>query len=200
MKKKQSRAAKTGPVKTSTGKADPPQTSSAKPTSAVATRSAFSFKGVILFFISIIVVFIFFGFERNKSMLTDRIVPYWDDFQEQQDKTELEERKVNRYGYDYMFPKTVANFFEKKGIAGKVLLLVPTTDYFKEHGVDIHVVEPSVFYYFTGLKTVWAHSPKAVNANWILTVDKGQLIFDSVTSKAMLMQKIDSFKKYKIDL
>jgi hypothetical protein len=200
MKKKQSRAAKTGPAKTSSVKADPPKTSAVKTNTAVAPPAGFSFKGVILFFISIIVVFIFFGLDRNKSLLNDRIIPYWDDFQEQKDKTELEERKVNRYGYDYMFPKTVASFFEKKGNVSKVLLLVPTTDYFKQHGVDIHVVEPSVFYYFTGLKTVWAHSPKAVNANWVLTVDKGQLVFDSVTSKAMLMEKIDSFKKYKFDL
>jgi hypothetical protein len=198
MKKKQSRAAKASSTKTSPPKADSPQPG--PPHAAATPTPAFSFKGIILFFISILMVFIFFGFERNKEMLTGRIVPYWEDYQEQKDKTEVEERKVNRYGYDYLFPKTVANFFEKKGIANKVLLLVPTSDYFKEHGVDIHVVEPSVFYYFTGLKTVWAHSPKAVNANWVLTVDKGQLIFDSVTSKAMLMQKIDSFKKYKFDL
>ena len=198
MKKKQSGAAKASSTKTSSAKADAPRPGS--PKAAVTSTSAFSFKGIILFFISILMVFIFFGFEKNKKMFPGRTVPSWDDSQEQKDKTDIEERKVNRYGYDYLFPKTVASFFEKKGNANKVLLLVPTTDYFKEHGVDIHVVEPSVFYYFTGLKTVWAHSPKALNANWILTVDKGQLVFDSVTSKAMLMQKIDSFKKYKIDL
>ena len=159
-----------------------------------------SFKELLLFFVSTFAIITVFSFGENKSMLDDRITPYWDDFKDQVNETDLETRKTNRYGVDYLFPKQVASFFEKKGNTANVLLLMPNTSYFKQQNLEIHVVEPSIFYYFTGLKTVWPYNKKAINANWVLTVDKGRLIFDSVTSKAMLMEKIDSLKKYPVTL
>jgi hypothetical protein len=158
------------------------------------------FKAFILLVASIVSLFIFFGLEPNKIWLDQRIMPYWDDYKEQKLNLDLEERKMARYQTDYIFAKNVTGFFEKRGIASKTLLLVPSSDYFNAHGLEIHVPEPAVFYYFTGLKTIWANSPEANKANWYITAREGGLVFDSVTNRQALQDTIASFNKYKISL
>jgi hypothetical protein len=143
---------------------------------------------------------VFFGIEPNKLWLNQRIMPYWEDFKEQKLNLDLEERKLARYQTDYLFAKNVTGFFEKRGNADKVLLLVPPSDYFVANGLQIHVPEPAVFYYFTGLKTIWANSPEASKANWYITAKNGGIAFDSVTNKQALQDTIAAFNKFKITL
>ncbi|OQP56945.1 hypothetical protein A3860_10235 [Niastella vici] len=158
------------------------------------------FKSFILFVAAIISLLIFFGLEPNKLWLNQRIIPYWDDFKEQKLNLDLEERKLARYQTDYLFAKNVTGFFEKRGSAGKVLVLLPPTDYFKAHNLDIHVPEPAVFYYFTGLKTIWPNSAEASKANWFISVKNGGLVFDSVSNKQILLDTIAAFNKFKTSL
>lgn len=158
------------------------------------------FKTFILLVASIISLLIFFGLEPNKVWLDQRIMPYWQDYQEQRLNLDLEERKLSRYQTDYIFAKNVTGFFEKRGTAGKSLVLLPSTDYFNAHGLQIHVPEPAVFYYYTGLRTVWANSPEASKATWYITARDGGLQFDSVTNQQALRDTIASLNKYKISL
>jgi hypothetical protein len=188
-------AATTGfrqPVKLSTA-ATPP-----KKLTASATTNGF--KSFILLVASFISLLIFFGIEPNRVWLNHRILPYWEDFKTQKQNLNIEDRKLGRYQNDYVFAKNVSGFFEKRGNAGKVLLLLPPSDYFKANGLQTHVPEPAVFYYFTGLKTIWANSPEANKANWLITARKGQLIFDSVTNQQALQDSIAVFKKFKFSL
>lgn len=158
------------------------------------------FKAFILLVAAVISMLIFFGIEPNKLWLNQRILPYWEDYKEQKLNLDLEERKLARYQTDYLFAKNVTGFFEKRGNANKVLLLLPPTDYFAANGLQIHVPEPAVFYYMTGLKTIWANSPEANKANWVLTAKNGGLGFDSVINKQVLQDTIAAFKKFKITL
>ncbi|MFL5744941.1 MAG: hypothetical protein ACJ751_09775 [Niastella sp.] len=158
------------------------------------------FKTFILLVASVISLLIFFGMEPNKMWLDQRIMPYWEDYKEQKLNLDVEERKLARYQTDYIFAKNVTGFFQKRGSADKALVLVPSTDYFNAHGLQIHVPEPAVFYYFTGLKTIWANSSEAGKANWYITARDGGLVFDSVTNQQALQDTIASFKKYKISL
>jgi hypothetical protein len=158
------------------------------------------FKTFILLVAAIISLLIFFGLEPNKMWLDQRIMPYWEDYKEQKLNLDLEERKLARYQTDYLFAKNVTGFFEKRGTVNKTLVLLPPSDYFNAHGLQIHVPEPAVFYYFTGLKTIWANSPEANKANWYITVKNGGLVFDSVTNQQALLDTIASFNKYKISL
>jgi len=158
------------------------------------------FKAFILLVVAIISLLIFFGLEPNKMWLNQRIMPYWEDYKEQKLTLDLEERKLARYQTDYLFAKNVTGFFEKRGISNKTLVLLPSSDYFTAHGLQIHVPEPAVFYYFTGLKTIWANSPEASKANWYITANNGGLVFDSVTNQQALQDTIASFNKYKISL
>jgi hypothetical protein len=193
--KKTERAASPGstqPVKTSPAATKPKQQAPAATTNG--------FKAFILLVAAVISMLIFFGIEPNKLWLTQRIMPYWEDYKEQKLNLDLEERKLARYQTDYLFAKNVTGFFEKRGNANKVLLLLPPTDYFVANGLQIHVPEPAVFYYMTGLKTIWANSPEANKANWVLTAKNGGLGFDSVINKQVLQDTIAAFKKFKITL
>jgi hypothetical protein len=199
MKKK-----KAGPRAGGTTESSPkpvnPQPAAIPPIKQVPPATTNGFKGFILLVTSIIALLIFFGLEPNKLWFTQRVMSYWDDFKEQKLNLDLEERKLARYQTDYLFAKNVTGFFEKRGIADKTLVLLPTTDYFKANGLEIHVPEPAVFYYFTGLKTIWANSPEASKANWYISASNGGLRFDSVINKQALLDTIAAFNKYKISL
>ena len=177
-----------------------PSPAATQPKQPAPTATTNGFKAFILLVAAVISMLIFFGIEPNKLWLNQRILPYWEDYKEQKLKLDLEERKQARYQTDYLFAKNVTGFFEKRGNANKVLLLLPPTDYFAANGLQIHVPEPAVFYYMTGLKTIWANSPEASKANWVLTAKNGGLGFDSVINKQVLQDTIAAFKKFKITL
>lgn len=128
--------------------------------------------------------------------MSERVLPYWNDFQKQKSRPGLEDRKVQRYKTAYTYSKSIARFFKRKGILNKVLVVLPPASYFKNRGLTYPVPEPAVFYYFTGLKTVSARSGDAVKANWMIRAENGQLIMDSVTSKDMLIDSIRVFQKF----
>src|SRR5215213_188004 len=121
---------------------------------------------IILFFISILLVSGFFLLPVNQKWMERRVLIYWKDFQKQKTKLDIEQRKAGRYGTYYIYSRHIADFLEKRGGAEKVLVLIPPTAYFKANGVDYRVPEPAVFYYFTGIKTIWADSRDAIKANW----------------------------------
>jgi hypothetical protein len=198
MKKKKNVPQAGGTVNKSSQPVQPPAAATAPKQPGPAATNGF--KTFILLVASIISLLIFFGLAPNKMWLDQRIMPYWEDYKEQKLSLDLEERKLARYQTDYIFAKNVTGFFEKRGSIDKILVLVPSTDYFNAHGLQIHVPEPAVFYYFTGLKTIWANSPEAIKANWYITASNGGLVFDSVTNQQALRDTIASFKKYKISL
>lgn len=196
MKKKKTGRTASG----SSSKPVQPPPAAAPSTKQPAPATTNGFKSFILLVAAIFSLLIFFGLEPNKLWLEQRIMPYWEDYKEQRLNLDVEERKLARYQTDYLFAKNVAGFFEKRGIAGKTLVLLPSSDYFAAHGLQIHVPEPAVFYYYSGLKTIWANSPEASKANWYITARNGGLVFDSVTNQQALRDTIASFNKYKISL
>jgi hypothetical protein len=200
MKKKKTDPRSGGTATTGSSQPVPPSPAATPSKQPAPPAKTNGFKAFILLVAAVISMLIFFGLEPNKLWLNQRILPYWEDFKEQKLNLDLEERKLARYQTDYLFAKNVTGFFEKRGNAGKVLLLLPPSDYFTANGLQIHVPEPAVFYYFTGLKTIWANSPEATKANWYITVKNGGLVFDSVTNKQALQDTIAAFKKFKISL
>jgi len=198
--KKNKNVPQTGGTANKSAQPVPPPPAAATATKQPTSPASNGFKTFILLVASVVALLIFFGLEPNKMWLDQRIMPYWEDYKEQKLNLDLEERKLARYQTDYIFAKNVTGFFEKRGTANKTLVLVPSSDYFNAHGLQIHVPEPAVFYYFTGLKTIWANSPEANKANWYITARDGGLVFDSVTNQQALLDTIASFNKYKISL
>ena len=121
---------------------------------------------------------------------------YWNDFRRNKNRTDLEFRKTKRWETDYTTSKLIAIHFIKKKQADDALVLMPPSRYFLDRKINYHVPEPAVFYYYTGLKTVWINSEAAIQANWIVTARNQNLIFIPVTDKKMLADSIQSFKMW----
>jgi hypothetical protein len=196
MKKK-----KTGRTATlSSTKPVKPSPAAAPPTKQPAASTTSGFKTFILLVAAIISLFIFFNLDPYKLWFQQRVMTYYEDFKEEKLDLDLEDRKKSRYQTDYIFAKDVTAFFEKRGSLKNILVLVPPSDYFAANGLQIHVPEPAVFYYYAGLKTIWANSPEAAKANWYVTAKDNGLVFDSVINQQALRDTIASFNKYKISL
>lgn len=157
-------------------------------------------KPIILTFFSIAFLLLFFLLPPNRKWFSDRIVTYWNDFTTQKKHLSLEERKTKRWGRSYTLSKDITGFFKRNNQFDKAIVLLPPSGYFKEKKIDYHVPEPAVFYYYTGLKTVWINSNDILQANWMVVADSGQLLFVPVTNKKNLVDSIASFKKYPVSL
>ena len=158
-----------------------------------------STKQVILLFTSIIFLFGYFLLPMNRAWLTNTVVFYWHAFVKDRDNLDNEQRLTKRHGNSYTYSRQIAAFFNDKR-AGDVLVLIPPADYFKEHGLDYRPPEPSVFYYFTDLRTISPYSSRAQQATWYVTADAGRFNIDRVTNKDSLQRIIAEFKKYPASL
>ncbi len=151
---------------------------------------------IILLVAGIAVILLFSCLPSNKTWLKERIFGYWNDFQAQKKQMVPEQRMATRFTAQYTYSKYIADFFEKKGNKKNALVLIPPAAYFEKHGLNYPVPYPAVFYYYTGLRTIWANSPHATDANWYVSVRKQEIIIDSVTGKTMLNDTIAALKKY----
>jgi hypothetical protein len=157
-------------------------------------------KKIVLLSISILAVSFFFILPQNREWITKRVFTYWSDFQKQKGNLNREGRKVKRYGNDYTYSKQIADKVRIRTRSEDVLILVPPTTYFKAKGIEYHVPEPAVFYYYTGMKTVWVDSKQAMAANWFVYADSSRLLVDSVKNLKILADTIKAFKKFPVAL
>lgn len=151
-------------------------------------------KQFILTLAAIALLFIFFVLPQNKQW-AGRVYSYFKDYQRQRDTLDIEDRMRKRFGNNYVFSKQIADMFEKRGTKEQVLVLMPPSSYFTRMGVQYHVPEPAVFYYYTGLKTIWANSNDAIKANWYVHANGNLLMVYSVTDVKAFSDTIAAFKK-----
>ena len=137
----------------------------------------------------------FYFLPPNKEWLDTHVPLFWHVFPYQRTNLNLEARKRARYGRAYTCSKEITDFFDRKGMRGQVLVLVPGTLYFSARHFPYEVPEPAVFYYYTGLKTVRPADTNAAQANWYVHVQAGKLVMDSVTNPTAFADSIRSFKK-----
>lgn len=153
---------------------------------------------LILLSVSLIVLSAFFLLPENKAW-ADKVISYWKEFPKQQKEQGKEARLIKRFGDDYTFSVLIAEKMKKNG-QQNALVLMPPTNYFTKAGLKYHVPEPAVFYYFTGIKTVWANSSQAINADWYIRVNEGKLLLNRGTDKASLKDTIAAFQKLGVTL
>ena len=156
-------------------------------------------KQITLLAVSLMILSGFFLLPRNQSWMAYRILPYWNDISYQKSRLDLEERKRSRYRGSYIYSRQIANFFHQKNQDSAIVLL-PSTSYFNFHGIKYHVPEPAVFYYYTGLRTLWTNNRNVNDANWLVRVEGGKFIFDSITSAQQLADTLKSFKQFPPEL
>jgi hypothetical protein len=156
-------------------------------------------KKLILFSISLIFLTGYFLLPPNRDW-GKKIISYWADFRKQKDRSGREARMTERFENDYTFSSQIARYFQNRNDKQHILLLMPPTSYFNRMGIKYHVPEPAVFYYYTGLKTIWADSKEAINVKWYVRVNAGKIIVDSVTDKKSLQDSIAAFKRMGVSL
>ena len=157
-------------------------------------------KQLLLTLVSVLILAAFFLLPQNTNWFNTKILAYWSSFQRQKKNLDPEHRKRQRWETDYTYSKQIADYFKQNKIKDSVLVLLPPTNYFKECGINYHVPEPAVFYYYTGLKTVWPDSKEAIKANWYIRANNGKLVIERVEDKKQLQDSILAFKKFGVGL
>ncbi len=155
---------------------------------------------VNLTLISILVIVLYFNIPfYNNWLNTNLLSPSFDIFALSK-QTEVEQRKINRYGYSYAIYSEMGRIFKEAKMDSPVLLLPPDA-FLKEQGVrDFATVEPAIYYYFTGMRGVWPNSPGVEKANAVIIPDgHGKVMLKRISGKDELNMILADLKKYKID-
>jgi hypothetical protein len=152
-------------------------------------------KECILVMAGALALAIFYFLPANKIWVDGQPGLYWKEFKQQRSRLDPETRKSQRYGSAYTRSREISSFFGQKGISQQVLVLVPGEHYFTARHFSYETPEPSVFYYYTGLKTVRPADANAADANWWVHLQNNRLVIDSVIDKKALADSIQSFKK-----
>lgn len=125
---------------------------------------------VLLFFVSILFIYLFFNTEATHIWLEDRILPFRRHLQEDLQHMSLKDRKEIRWGGSYIGAQGLANYFRREHIKDP-LVLIPPQEYFTRNGINISMPEPIVFYYYSGLRTTLPNSPYLYKAQYALAID-----------------------------
>ena len=167
---------------------------------ALFTGSSVKARKIIILLCSVAAIAGFFMLPAYNEWMRDHIVSPLRNFKWESERMDPEYRMKYRFDSAYIYSKQIDQFFEKKGIKNTALVLLPTTNYFKQHNVGYDVPEPAVFYYFTGLKTLWINCSNVADANWYVRADNGKIIIDSVTNRKSLLDTIAMFNKIAVKL
>jgi hypothetical protein len=107
---------------------------------------------------------------------------------------ELEQRKLDRYGYSYAVYKNLADKIKNPSVA---LILLPPQQHVKMvKETRFGVVEPCMLYYYTGLRSVWADSKNARQANYeVLVKGPGKISVRRIHDKVYLDSLVTAYKQ-----
>ncbi len=155
------------------------------------------FGNILWLFIAIVGIAIVYA--SNKDFFENRIWAYYDNYKEQKENLDEEDRKKERLGGDYVYAKAIADAFLKKAKSNDVLL-IPTTAMFKANKIEFgKVPEPSVFYYYTGVKTVQQNCKLNCTAQWFVIAQNGGIGIEKIISKTQQDSIVKSWSSFAAD-
>lgn len=144
------------------------------------------YKKINLLLVSMLAIALFFNIPIYNKWIFQKVLnePVVEDFSH----LDPVDRNIKRFGYSYTVFSDVSIVLHP---FNDVLILLPPQEYVKTKMPEGFIVpEPAVFYYFTGLRSVWINSPEAERANWALIVKGPQNI---VVKKMSAIRNRDSF-------
>jgi hypothetical protein len=151
----------------------------------------------VLFLAAVLCIFIIiavnFSWYRN-------LWGYWNDFKRQRSHPDPEYRKTELLGNRYTVSKAITTALCGEREKGRVIVLLPPTGYFRQKGLHYHVPEPTVFYYYTGLKTVWHNAKDTASITHAVEMKDGEIIIYRIKSREQLSAILAEFRKYQITL
>ena len=151
-----------------------------------------NYKTVLLFLFSAMVIMGLYSLPAYNTWMENKIFTI-SNLSEQMEHLDIEERRESRYGYSYMVFKDVASKIGKNNAT----LLIPPQKYLDANAVKVSEVEPSLFYYYTGVNAVTVTSPKVLTANWALISDKrGQISLIPLNDRRTTDSLVTYLKQY----
>ncbi|MCW3121427.1 MAG: hypothetical protein JWQ38_919 [Flavipsychrobacter sp.] len=152
-----------------------------------------SYKTILLTLFSLVVIMSLYSIPAYNNWMENKIFTI-SNLSEQMNMLGIEDRRDSRYGYSYMVFKDIAG---KIGKLKDATLLIPPQKYLDANAVKINEVEPSLFYYYTGVNAVSVMSPKVLTATWALISDKkGQVSLIPLSDKKSTDSLVTFLKKY----
>ncbi len=154
-------------------------------------------KGFLLTIVSFFVVLIIVNAGFYKEWLDTKPAQYWDDFLNEKDDTaSVEDIRKARYGLSYILSTRVKEYMDRKKVVNPVVLFEPNSYYRDSLHIQVRMPEPAVFYYYTGLKSVWMNSAEVNKANYLVRVSKKGLMVDEIKSPEQLRQIRAAYQKF----
>lgn len=131
---------------------------------------------------------------QNKPWF-EKVGSYWDDFVTQRaEQASMEDIKTARLGPGYKVSKTIEQYFESKHIKNPVILLEPNS--YVEKAAGFKMPEPVIFYFYTGMKSLWTNSSNVTDATHFVYFRNRQMYIDTIASKETLQKIIKTYASY----
>jgi len=157
----------------------------------------YAMKSFLLTAVSFLAVLIILNLGYYGTWFRGWPLQYWDDFRKESgNKASRQDILNERYGPVYSMCMQVKAIMEEKKIANPLILLEPNSYYQDSLHIPVRVPLPPVFYYYTGLKSVWMNSPDAGKANFLMRITKGGMNLEEITSPGQLRQILKDYQSF----
>ena len=160
-------------------------------------------KRIILPAIAAFVILLFFKTDFYSAWYQQKITESRERYDNEAENTDVEFRKQYRYANQYAIAKEIVRLVQQAKDTNAIVLLPPNA-YVKENSPQVaqymRIPEPVVFYYYTGLKSVWTNSPEVNKANWALLIQNNNVQIIKIENKEQRDMLLNMYKNYKPEL
>jgi len=154
-------------------------------------------KRLLLTIISTSVLLLLLAFSNYRNWFLDKPLDYWYGFcTEVRHPASLEEVRRIRYGLPYTLSKKIQEAVKAGHLHDPVFLFEPNSFYHDSLHIDLHMPEPAVFYYFTGLQGVWMNSPTVQKANYLVMIRKGEMKIEHIRTPRQLQEILTRYRSF----
>jgi hypothetical protein len=150
---------------------------------------------VLILFLSIMSVSIFFSLKAYNGWYNERVGSFLDEIYDQAYMTTIDQRKMVRWGISYESCRIIKDVIVKSNKVKDPLILTPPASYGFKFVRNLVIVEPVIFYYYTGLKTTTRDCKDIAKANYcILAGTSGQPLLVDIRDSNDLKNTLIEYK------
>lgn len=154
------------------------------------------YKKLILLCISVVSILIYFAIPFYNDWLKVRILNTHLSIFFQAQNMDINIRREMRYGNPYLIAMQASKILEKANVQDPVILL-PPSGFLKTQNIFDFDIDPPVFYYFTGIRSVYATSPGVEMATSALVPNNmHKIVLKKIYNKQDLDKIISIYKPY----
>jgi len=154
-------------------------------------------KALLLTIISISTIFLVLCLGYYRTWFLEKPAFYWNSFLKQRTShASLENIRRGRYGTAYTLSMTVKDSIAGMKVKDPLILFEPNGYYRDSLHIDLHMPEPALFYYYTGLHGVWMNSPGVEKANYLVRVNNGRAELEPIRSSEQLQMILARYRKF----